>query len=226
MQTRRIGILSLACLVITLLWLAFLIADMVTVGPLDNFEKVLANVNKLGARFYLTYINAALITVIAVMLFAALYVYYRSAAPEWSAIGVIFVPIYGALNLIVYLSQITVVPRLLQLQVQPEYQAFSQFLLRQIIQQWPDSSISIINNLAYAVLGVPSIVFGLLMIRSTPRLRLAGVLLALNGLTCILGFVGISVRNTWLGQGSLIGGVLFLLALALMSIAFMNKGQT
>ena len=226
MQTRRIGILSLACLVITLLWLAFLIADMVTAGPLDNFEKVLAHVNKLSARFYLTYINAALITVIAVMLFAALYVYYRPAAPEWSAIGVIFVPIYGALNLIVYLSQITVVPRLLQLQVQPEYQAFSQFLLRQIIQQWPDSAISIINNLAYAVLGVPSIVFGLLMIRSTSRLRLAGVFLALNGLACILGFVGISVRNTWLGQGSLIGGVLFLLALALMSIAFINNGQT
>lgn len=223
MQTRLLGILSLICLVITLLWLVFLIAGMATAGPLNTFEKVLAHVNKLDIVFYLTYANAALITVSAVMLFAALYIHYKSVAPEWSAIGVIFVPIYGALNLIVYLSQITVVPRLLQLQVLPEYQAFSQFLLRQIIQQWPDSAISIVNNLAYAILGIPSIVFGILMLKSAPALRLGGALLALNGFACIIGFIGITAKNTWLGQGSIIGGVLFLLALAPMSMAFLQQ---
>jgi hypothetical protein len=218
MQTRLLRILSRICLVITLLWLVFLIADMATAGPLDRFEKVLAHVNQLDVVFYLTYANAALITVSAVMLFAALYVHYKPAAPQWSAIGMLFVPIYGALNLIVYLSQITVVPRLLQLQAVPEYQAFAQFLLRQLIQQWPDSTIAIINSLAYAILGIPSIVFGILMQKSAPALRLAGVLLALNGLACITGFIGVAANNAWLGQGALIGGVLFMLALVPMSI--------
>jgi len=68
------------------------------------------------------------------------------------------------MNLAVYLSQVTVVPRLFQLQATPEYQALSQFLLRQAIQQWPDSMVSIVNNLAYAILGVPSIIFGVLML--------------------------------------------------------------
>ncbi|PKO12749.1 MAG: hypothetical protein CVU39_22545 [Chloroflexi bacterium HGW-Chloroflexi-10] len=226
MQTRLLGVLSLICLIITILWLVFLVADRAAAGPLDTFDQVLAHVNKPDALFYLTYANAALITVSAVMLFAALYIHYKPIAPEWSAIGVMFVPIYGALNLIAYLSQITVVPRLLQLQALPEYQAFSRFLLRQVIQQWPDSTISIINNLAYAVLGVPSIIFGILMFKSARALRPGGVLLALNGLACIAGFIGIAAQNAWLSQGSLMGGVLFLLALAPMSLIFLQQSKT
>ena len=168
MQTKLLGVLSLICLIITILWLVLFVSSMAVAGPLDTFEQVLAHVNGRGVVFYLTYANAALITVSAVMLFAALYIHYKPIAPEWSAIGVLFVPIYGALNLIAYLFQITVVPRLLELQALPEYQAFSQFLLRQVVQQWSDSTISIVNNLAYAVLGVPSIIFGILMLKSAP----------------------------------------------------------
>ena len=225
MQTKLPGVLSLTCLIITILWLVLFVAGIAVAGPLETFEQVLAHVNGLGVVFYLTYANAALITVSAVMLFAALYIHYKPIAPEWSAIGVIFVPIYGALNLIAYLSQITVVPRLLELQALPEYQAFSQFLLRQFIQQWSDSTISIVNNLAYAILGVPSIVFGILMLKSVPALRLGGVLLALNGLACIAGFIGIVAQIKWLSQGSLIGGVLFLLALVPMSIVFLQQSK-
>ena len=222
MQTKLLGVLSLTCLIITILWLVLFVAGMAVAGPLETFEQVLAHVNKLGVLFYLTYANAALITVSAVMLFAALYIHYKPIAPEWSAIGVMFVPIYGALNLIAYLSQITAVPRLLELQALPEYQVFSQFLLRQFIQQWSDSTISIVNNWAYAILGVPSIVFGILMLKSVPALRLGGVLLALNGLACIAGFIGVAAQNAWLSQGSIIGGVLFLLALVPMSWVFVQ----
>ncbi|MFC1532761.1 DUF4386 family protein [Thermodesulfobacteriota bacterium] len=223
MQTKLIGVLSLILLVLTILWLVFLIVGLAAAGPLDTFEQVLAHFNELDAVFYLTYANAALITVSAVMLFAALYLYYKPIEPEWSAIGATFVPIYGAMNLIVYLSQVTVVPRLLQLQAIPEYQALSQFLLRQSIQQWPDSAVSIVNNLAYAVLGVPSIIFGVLMVKSDPALRLGGILLGISGIASIAGFIGIAVQRTWLGQGSTIGGVLFLLALVPISWAFLRR---
>lgn len=225
MQTKLLGVLSLTCLIVTILWLVLFVAGMAFAGPLNTFEQVLAHVNKLGVLFYLTYANAALITVSAVMLFGALYIHYKAIAPEWSVIGVMFVPIYGALNLIAYLSQITVVPRLLELQALPEYQAFSQFLLQQTLQQWPDSTISIVNNLAYAVLGVPSIIFGILMFKTVSALRLGGVLLTLNGLACIIGFIGIAAQTTWLSQGSLIGGVLFLLALVPMSFVFLGQSK-
>ena len=60
------------------------------------------------------------------------------------------------------------------------------------------------------------------MLKSTLALRLGSVLLALNGIVCITGFIGITLKNTWLDQGSLIGGILFLLALAPMSVAFLQ----
>ncbi|MEW6405120.1 MAG: hypothetical protein AB1649_25270 [Chloroflexota bacterium] len=223
MQTKSLGILSLVCLTFTIIWLIFLIAGTGSAGPLETFEQVLAYTARLDGVFYLTYVNAALVTVSAVMLLAALYLYYSPIVPGWSVIGAAFVPIYGAMNLVVYLSQITLVPRLLQLQAMPEYQALSQFLLRQAIQQWPDSAVSIVNNLAYAVLGVPSIIFGVLMGKSAPVLRLGGILLALNGLACIGGFIGIAIQSAGLSQGSLIGGMLFLLALVPMSWGFLRS---
>ena len=217
MQNKQLGILSLICLVVTILWLVFMIIGMASAGALETFEQVLGNVSKVDLIFYLTYVNAALITVVAVMLFAGLYLYYKSAAPVWAFLGVIFIPIYGTMNLFVYLSQITVIPQLLKLQAMPEYTVLAQFLLRQVIQKWPDSAVSIINNLAYAVLGVPSVIFGVLMLRSVPVLRMGGILLALSGLASLVGFGGIVAQSVWFNKGSLIGGVLFLLALVCIS---------
>ncbi len=74
-------------------------------------------------------------------------------------------------NLFVYLSQVTVVPSLIALRQQPEYQAAVDVLLRQVIQQWPESGAAFFNGLAYAMLGIPSLVFGALMFRQTPPLK-------------------------------------------------------
>ena len=207
MNTKLLSVLSLTCLLFTILWLAFLIAGMITAGGLNTFEKALAYVSKLDIVFYLTYVNAALITVNAVMLFATLYIYYKPVALEWATIGIVFVPIYGTMNLVVYLSQITIVPRLLQLHSIPDYQALSLFALHQVIQQWPISAVAIVNNLAYAILGIPSIIFGVLMFKSASVLRFGGVLLALSGAASIAGFVGITAQSSWLSRGSLIGGI-------------------
>jgi hypothetical protein len=96
-------------------------------------------------------------------------------------------------------------------------------MLRQIIQQWPRSTISIVNNLAYAVLGIPSVIFGTLLLKSDSALRTGGALLALNGIACIAGFIGIAARITWLARGSVVGGVLFLLSLVFLSWSFLQE---
>jgi energy-coupling factor transporter transmembrane protein EcfT len=79
-QTKLVGILSLACLIFTMLWLVFLIVSIAGAGPLIAFEQVLVYVAKLDMKFYLTYANAGLVTVSAVLLFAALYSYYLDFA--------------------------------------------------------------------------------------------------------------------------------------------------
>ena len=156
MKTRVVGLLALACLLGTVLWLALLITSVASGGPLTSFEQGLPHVRGLGVLFYATYINAATITILAVMLFSALYVFFRPVDPVWANIGVAFVPIYGAMNITVYLSQVIVVPRLLELMASPEYHTLAAFALRLTVQHWHDSAVAIVNNLAYAVLGIPS----------------------------------------------------------------------
>jgi hypothetical protein len=215
---KRLGYLSLITLIVTAIWLVLLIAGMAGAGPLDTFEHVLAYVSRLDALFYLTYLNAGLIVVAATALFCDLYRRYHEAAPDWALVGLVFVPVYAALNLFVYLSQVSVVPSLVALRQQPEYHAAADLLLRQMIQQWPESGVAFFNDLAYAVLGIPSIIFGLLMFREKSPLKAAGALRALNGVACILGVVGSLMHSALLSLGTVAGGVLFLLALVPMNL--------
>lgn len=220
MQSKHLASLSIICLLGTVLWLALMIAGLAGAGPLDTFDLMVNHVSQGGTVFHLTYANAAVLTVMVVMLFAGLYLHYKSAAPFWALAGVIFVPVYGLLNLVVYLSQITVVPQFLQLSTVPESQSMALFFLQQTIQQWPGSAAAVLNNLAYAVLGIPSIIFGVLMFQERGLTRAGGILLVLNGAACSAGFVGIALQSALLSNGSMVGGVLFLFALVCMSLGY------
>jgi len=209
-ETRLPGILSLTTLVLTAIWLALLVAGIVRDGPVETLDQALAVASRMDALFTLTYLNAALITVVATAFFAALTARYRDVAPVWSIVALSFVPPYTTLNLIAYLSQVAIVPRLLALGQASADPAATAILLAQMLQQWPGSLVSVLNNLAYAVLGVPSVIFGVLLYRET---RAGGALLALNGVACAVGFAGIIADSAALSLGSVAGGVLFLCAL-------------
>jgi hypothetical protein len=219
---KFIGILSVVCTFLTINWLVLLIISAAHLQTLDTFDKVLSCVSKSGVLFYGTYVNAAAITVNAIILMTALCLYLRPVVPLWSRVAFVFIPIYGTMNLGVYLSQITAVPRLLALQNLPEYRGFAQFLLMQTLQVWPNSIAFAVNSLAYAVLGIPSIIIGISIIREGYLLATAGILLALSGIAGIIGFAGIATQNPTLSNGSLVGGILFLCGLIAMSGGFLK----
>jgi hypothetical protein len=214
---KLLGTISLICLVVTVIWLALFIYGTATQGAIESYEQALASVTDLGLLHTLTYVNAALVTLSAIMLFAGLTVRSWSEAPLWAAIGAAFVPIYGLLNLFAYVSQITIVPQMAALEPAPD------LLLAQMVQAWPGSAVNVLNNLGYAVLGIPSIIFGLLLGRLNRSLRLAGVLLAISGTASIVGIVGIAAQSAALGLGSIVGGVLFLVALIPMSVVWLKE---
>lgn len=196
---------------------------MASSGPLETFEQVATHSARLGWLFYAAYINAALVTLSAVAFFAALYAYLKPAAPGWVIIGIVFIPIYGALNLVVYLSQVTLIPVLIELRADPNLTGMVDLLLRLALQSWPASTIAFFNSLAYAVLGIPSILFGIILWKYKGALRWGGVLLALNGVACILGVIGVLIGNRFLAQGVIAGGVFFLMALFPMSWFFLRE---
>jgi hypothetical protein len=223
MMAKTTGVLALLCLLFTLLWLGMLISDNATAGPLGTFEQVAEHAARPGLLFYTTYLNAGLVTLSAVAFFAAMYAYLKPTASGWLVIGLVFVPIYGALNLVVYLSQVTLIPTLLALRLDPRYTEMVDVLLRLGLQAWLASPMAFFNGFAYAVLGIPSILFGWLLWKRTGGLRWGGVLLALNGIACILGLIGYLTGNHLLSQGILMGGVLFLLALILISWGLLRR---
>lgn len=224
MLSRLVAWLCLACLVLTALWVGLLIADMASAGPLETLDHVVAHAAQLHGLFYATYLNAALLTLAAVALFAALYVWLKSTVPGWAVIGLVFVPIYGAFNLTAYLMQVTLVPELLTLRLDPRYAAAANVLLRLTLLSWSGSATAFFNGLAYAILGIPSIVYGLLLRRGGGALAWGGLLLAFNGAACILGVVGFLIGSTLLAQGVVIGGILFLAAMFPLAWGFWYAG--
>jgi hypothetical protein len=216
--TRLLGAVGLTCLIVTLVWLALFVYTTAARGTVETFEEALASVAQLDALEVLTYVNATLVTLSATMLFAGLYVLCREEAPLWAAMAASFVPVYGVLNTFVYLSQVTIVPRLAALR------PASDVLLGQMVQAWPGSAVNILNNLGYAALGIPSIIFGLLLPRIGASLRWGGVLLALSGVASIIGFVGVAAQSQALGLGSIVGGVLFLAALVPLTVSWLREG--
>lgn len=222
MNTRLIGVISLITLILVSLWAALLILSIARGDVVETLDQALAYVEGRGAVYALIYVNAVLFTIAASAFFAALYVHFRAKAPTGSAVGILFVPVYCALNVLVYASQITIVPQLAELKALPAYENAAMFFLGQMVQMWPGSTIAIINGLAYAILAIPSIVFGALLVQENGMKRVAGVLLVLNGLACIAGPVGLVIEIPVLEIGTLLGGGLFLLALIPLTVAFLR----
>jgi hypothetical protein len=223
MNPKELGTLALICLLGALLWLALMIAGMASAGPLDTFEQVVAHVSKLGALFYAAYLNAAfLVTIPAILFMTALGRYCRSVSRSAVSLGAAFIPIYGMLNLVCYLSQVVVVPMLVELRQVEGQRALSDALLRVMIHQWPYSGVAFFNALAYGLLGIPSIIFGVAMTRHREPEKLGGILLALSGVAGILSVVGMLLHSKALSFAVVIGGVLYVLALVPLAHHFLQ----
>lgn len=222
MISELLGILSLIALVVSSLWIVFLISDIRMHGAVATFEQALAYVSRRNRLFFLNYLNAVLITLATTMLFAGLYVYFRTDMPEWAFIAVVFVPAYSVLNLACYLSQITIIPQLQEFRVKTEYKATADLMIGQLTQAWPGSAVAILNGLAYAILGIPSIIFGLTMLDEASPMPVAGVLLTLSGAASMIGFAGLVMRSTRIGWGLAAGGALYVMALIPLAIAFLR----
>ncbi len=211
-SARPIVALASIALVGSVLWVVFMMAAG---GPPEDYDDALRKI-RVDALGYATYLNVAfLVTVPVTLLMAALYGRFGARVPRWAGLSaVVVVPVYCTLNLVVYLSQITVVPMLVRMSGQPGMGATTDVLLALTLQALPGSAFSFFNLLAYAILGIPSLVFGVALAREPGRwLRAAGRLLALSAIGSVAGLAGAITRFDPLRAGAVVGGVLFLFAL-------------
>lgn len=254
MNSRIISYTSILLAVLTLAWILTLIPQMkIYGGAIDNFEEAYQYVSQPGYLFYFTYLNVVLLTIVDVVLFGLLYLFFKETYPVSSFIGILFIPVYASYNLFVYISQISIVQKFLEVYQDFLNREVTEVFLGQMIQMYEHSSIAFLNNYAYAILGIPSVLFGWMIFRmggismiesqrgkiqgqhgkiqgqngkfTGLTGRFTGILLILNALACFTGMVGIISGNRLLSSGSAAGGGLFLLSLIGMAILFWKKQE-
>lgn len=223
MKLKTFGYVSLIALILTIIWLVLLIVSMAGKGNIDTLEAAISSVIKPDIFGYASYVNVVILTLIITALFTGIYLYCKKADHILSLIGLIFMPVYCILNVFSYLSQITLVPALVDIYGKAQYQDIAYILLGQSIQFWNGSMVSVLNNLAYAILGLSCIAFGIVLFKMGRYAKIAGALLILNAIACIVGVIGIVTGNELLGLGSLIGGVIFIFALIPLTLMFLKE---
>jgi hypothetical protein len=177
---------------------------------IDSIDKALDYIENPGVLYYLNYMNALLITIINTMFFMMLYMYFNTKNPISSKLGIVFIPVYAAYNLFAYVSQISIVQQIQNISEYSQDSEYIQVILTQLTQAWSQSSIAFINNYAYAILGIPSLLFGILFLKKSLIGKITGWFLIINAIACVFGIVGIVMNNKFLTLGSAIGGVAFL----------------
>lgn len=223
MNRKTLGILIILLTLSTYIWLVVMVVDISRGEPIITAQDAIIHLSDHGWSYSLTYINAAIITVLTVMVYAGLYVFFKQEMPFWSRVGLVFIPIYGTFNLIVYLSQVTIVPRLLGLRSIPEYSLTAEALLALTSQLWDGSVVSVLNLLAYAVLSIPIMIFAFPMLKRGALMKVAGIIFIFSSIGSLLGFIGVIMNSRPLMSSCIISGALYCFALIPLSIAFMRK---
>lgn len=202
----------LALLALIILWVVTSIALSIQINAEASQLEYVQYIMNMTPLFVISYANASLITVVAVLMFYLLMRLYSPKSKIISLSAFAVVAVYGLLNLFVYVSQFAYLPllshRLFETDLSPDDIAS--------VYHWihlaPGSNIALLNGLAYALLGIPSIVFGLFLIREDQYGKKAAVFLTANAVFCFLGFAGVYYSNKTLGFGLMLGGFFFILA--------------
>ena len=227
MKTQTSGMLAASVLILTLIWLSQMIGASVKYGSFEHFDDALAFAREQHwLYYYATYANALALTLFNMLLYGSLYGLLKKDNPEWAAAGLVFVPLYALLALVAYLSQIVLVPVLINQLEDPQLQPIALTLLQHWLQIWPQSTIQLFDQFSYFILGVPGLIYGFLMWKIAP-LRIPGGLFIVSGGFCLLIGVGIISRLPQLvGLPSMIGGIVSIIATGWLAVVLLrNPGR-
>ena len=170
--------------------------------------------------FYMTYTNALLFTLLASLLFIIIYLVFSKSHPLFATTGILFIPIYAAFNMVSYGSQCLIIP-ILQRNYHPDGLSASEMaLFSEWIQMMPGSVIGMINGMGYAILGISSVCFGLILYNEKPGGKIISLLLIANAIACFLGVIGMAADIPLVDQGVIVGGMLFTLAIPFLIYYF------
>lgn len=213
---------SLAVIITTSIWILLMALDESVTGT-DSIESKISAIKNSGLLFYINYFNASLITVFTTVFFSICYLVVKNLNSKYAITGIIFLPIYSAGNLVSYLSQILVVPGIIDLFETSKNPGVQKLFLELMIHTFPGSMIEMLNSFSYAVLGIPSILFAVVLFRNYEKTKTGSFLLGISGLLSLLSFIGIAAGIKDAAVLSIIGGAIFLIGMIFLSFRFRKR---
>ncbi len=226
-SSKQFSGIILLSIILVIAWVVLMVMTNRDIGAdWDSLDFILW-IRDPGIIAMLSYLNASLITIITVILFGGLYSYFRrriNALLLWA--GILFVPIYGALNLVVYSTQVLFLPQLVQAKAEQLTNPNITDQLAQWVQMYPGSIMGYLNALAYAILGIASLAYGIAFLKSRASAKMCGVFLIANAFSCWIGLVGVAANNPGLSYGTVLGGLFYLIALVFMYSYFVTRGRS
>ena len=150
-QQRQVKITAILLLILTIIWLIFTIISMSEVKSSWNDLDFIKWVSHPNFFFTGNYINATLLTIVAIFLFTFLFNFLKSKHDNIAIAGLIFVPTYGIINLLCYSIQISIVPSIANDTLNNQN---TTIFVSQLIQANSKSLIGFMNGLAYTILGM------------------------------------------------------------------------
>jgi len=217
---KNIRQIAFVVLLLTIIWVIITGISMSQVQSSWTAIDYLKWVSQPDIFYIVNYINATILTVMVIALFTVLFSYLSEKNRIPALLGISFIPIYGVMQLICYSIQISVVPSIATNALSTSGDFLFAF---QLIQSNSQTLIGFINGLAYSILGIPSIIYGYMLIKNLKKR--SGFLLLINGVLCIIGIVGYILDNTILSAGITLGGIAFLISLIFMILDFGKRTE-
>ncbi|AEV27923.1 hypothetical protein SpiGrapes_0059 [Sphaerochaeta pleomorpha str. Grapes] len=204
----------------TIVWLVFTFISMSQVKSEWTSGDFLRWASHPDIFFLINYGNATLLTLVAVWFFYNLLSYLDFEFGNYKKTCFTFVILYGALNVCCYASQVFLIPSLAQktLATAEDFDFMVNF-----IHAYSFSLVAFANGLAYAVLGIPSLLAGLSLFGNNKKV--SGVLLIMNGVFCLIGLLGFIIKSRYLMLGTMLGGIAFLFSLGAILIECKDKRE-
>jgi hypothetical protein len=186
--------------------------------PASPGGEYLTWLSKPDAFYTAYYVGAVILTLLIVALFTQLYGYLSNINRTAALAGIVFIPVYGAINLVCYSLQITVVPSLAAdaLSIGGDVGFVSQLILND-----SRSVLGFVYGLAYSVLAIPSIIYGLVFVKNAKKG--SGIMLIIHGLLYVAGIAGFMLQNDVLSQGLNLGAIAFLICLVFLILDFRTR---
>jgi hypothetical protein len=208
MMIKTIRTTALILFFMTLLWVVLMVLSTMDLEPGWAEADYVEWISEPSLSFRINYLNVSFLTLGVCFIFVLLFRYLKLKSRSLALAGLIFVPIYGIMNLVCYASQISLVPSMAMSALgNPD----SVSEVSRWIQANPDSIAGFVNGLAYAVLAIPSIIYGYLL--KLDNRKISGLTFILNGIFCLLGIIGMIFGSKILSMGIMIGGFIFLVSL-------------